>query len=360
MIEQAYPLESGAKLRITAEGVRRERTGVHAKISIYQDAVLLAFSQFNVERDEERGRLARSAHAGLGEIDAAGLPIVDCKHLLDLFCSGVWDRHVGETEIEAMAPQADNRRRFLLKPYVLEGGGVILFGPPGRGKSYVALTMAVALDAGLAELFTIPRSARALYVNLERSAPSMAKRLHEVNRALRLDDDRALLFLNARGKGMADIAESIKRAVAKHNIEFVVLDSLSRAGGGDLNDNRTANSVIDLLNASCPSWLAIGHAPRADATHLYGSIHFDAGADVVISLRSAQKDDSLLVGLEVTKANDIKRPPIKALALMFDDDGLIGIDRADGLAIDEIDRLNKMKQRLRGQADAGLERKMGL
>lgn len=345
-IEERFPLESGSALRIEADGVRRERTGVHAKVSLYQDTVLLAFSQFNVERDEERGRLARSAHAGLGEIDAAGMPLIDLKHALDLFCSTLWERHIGATQVEVLAPVATYARRFLLRPYVLSGGGVILFGPPGRGKSYISLAMAVALDAGVDDLFAIPQPARAMYVNLERSPESMAKRLHEVNRAMRLDPDRGLLFVNARGKGLSDIAEAIRRAVAEWGVEFVVLDSLSRAGGGDLNENQTANRVIDMLNSSCPSWLAIGHAPRADASHLFGSVHFDAGADVVISLKSAAHDDMITVGLEVTKANDIRKPPIRAFSLVFDEDGLIDIERSDGLALEELNKLLALKKRL--------------
>ena len=35
-------------------------------------------------------------------------------------------------------------------------------------------------------------------------------------------------------------------------------------------------------NSLCESWVAIAHTPRADASHVFGSVMFEAAADVVV------------------------------------------------------------------------------
>ena len=56
------PVNGGAPLRFLATNVRRERTGIHATLHIVLGDRDLAWTTCNVERDEERGRLARKAH----------------------------------------------------------------------------------------------------------------------------------------------------------------------------------------------------------------------------------------------------------------------------------------------------------
>lgn len=234
--------------------------------------------------------------------------------------------------VEEMAGNLDiPPAQFLIRPYVLKGGGSILFGPPGKGKSNTAMLMTVSLDAGLENgLFDIVRPVRALYINLERPKESMEARLGRVNDVLGLEPARPLLFMNQRGRALADLMERIRQTIRRYDVGFVVLDSITRAAGGaDLNDNRTGNQIIDLMNSLEVAWLGIGHTARADDTHLFGSQMFDAGADALISLASQETAHELGVSLAVEKANDFKRKqPALTLAYQFDDDGLINVRRA--------------------------------
>jgi hypothetical protein len=129
--------------------------------------------------------------------------------------------------------------------------------------------------------------------------------------------------MNQRGKSLADIYESARREVQQYGVGHVCLDSISRAGAGDLNENQPVNRIMDLLNGLAPSWTGIAHAPRASDEHIFGGIHFDAGADVVVRVTAEEKGDQLLgVGLKITKANDVPKPDLEALALEFASYGL--------------------------------------
>jgi hypothetical protein len=322
-------VDMGHALSFRAEQIRGERTGTHARVTLSCNDAILAWSNFNIERDEDRLRLANSAFKHLNGLSAA-YPAINLKADLDQFCAGLWDAHVAGTMPAPMSGSAVSiPPRFLLYPFVLQEGGTIIFAPPGRGKSYTLMLMAVCMDAGLEKLWHPVKETKVLFVNLERGARSVADRLGNINQALGLSRTRPLHTLNARGKSLADVAAAAERYIDQHQIGCVFVDSISRAGAGDLNANENVNRIIDVLNRMCPSWVGLAHTPRSDESHLYGGVHFEAGADVVVRLLSEQDEDGPLgIGLDITKQNDVGRVPMWTAALEFSDSGLSLVRRA--------------------------------
>lgn len=332
VIKQEHQLHTGRTLIFMAQGVRKEKTGVHATVTIALDNERLAWSNFNVERDEDRVRLANSAHKALEGLEREVWTQDDMRRALSAFCAGLWGQHMGAVPTGAMA---GGRRKegppFAIHPYVIEGGGTVLFGPPGRGKSFTGMLMAVSMDAGYDGLFGVKRPRKTMYVNIERSESSMADRLARINDCLGEPEERPLHFLNARGRSLADVADACERYVYEHEIEVGVLDSISRAGMGDLNENQAANRIIDSLNRIFPTWVALAHTPRSDDSHTYGSIHFDAGFDIGVKLSSQMRDKALGVALTITKANDTElggKPMMYVLE--FDHTGLVNLRQPKG------------------------------
>lgn len=335
----AREFEGYFPLGVQAQYVRRERTGLHGRLTITYGTTVLAWSNFNLEKDEERVRIANSAYSHLRK------PLIDTykkeflKHDLDLFCRGLDDAMVGTIEVEQLGGPLERKPLdFWLPPYLISGGGTILYGPPGRGKSYTALLMAISLDAGLRMFWPVPRARRPLFVNLERSRDSLAARIGAVNRALGLPPDRKLDVINARGRTLAEVADRVRRAMHEHGKDVLFLDSISRAGAGDLNENQPVNRITDLLNNLSPTWLALGHTPRGDESHVYGSTMFEAAADVMVMLASERRADGTIgIGLEITKANDAPTGgPMQVLAYSFDDMGLTGCSHGDPSQFSEL------------------------
>jgi len=323
---------TGLTVGFRAENLRPERTGIHAKVYVLGNTTVLAWSNFNVERDEDRVRLANSAYKHI-EGNKNGLkdfyPSNHLKADLDEFCLGLWEAQIGRQAAEMVNGSTERHPpKFLLRPFVLEGGGTIVFAPPGRGKSYTLMLMGISLDAGVQTLWPVQQR-RVLLINLERSPQSVADRLGNINEVLGLDRKRPLYILNARGRALFDVLAAAERAIDERHIDVVLLDSISRAGLGDLNDNQAVNRIIDALNDLAPTWLALAHTPRSDETHVYGGIHFEAGADVVVQLLSEQKAMGPLgIGLDITKNNDIGKASRWVSALEFDASGLVGVRQA--------------------------------
>lgn len=333
-----------------ADDVRKERTGVHSRVRLLLGTAILAYDTFNVGRSEERGRLASTAHKLLSDVIAESYPLNVLRHDLDLFCDGLWDAYNGRYRAGyTTGDDEPSKPDFILEPYVIREGGTILFGPPEQGKSWTAMLMAQTLEHSGAKTFWVAgqMAGRPLFVNLERSESSWRRRLARVNLALDLDSSSGMQTIHARGASLSDVASEIRRLLRdkEAQIDCIFLDSLSRAGYGDLNDNQTANRIIDVLNGFGIAWLALAHSPRGDSTHAYGSVMQDAGADVILKQSAERKEDgTLLVALEMTKGNDVPRAKRQLLAYEFHADyGLTTIRGARPTEFNELDTDRKPK-----------------
>ena len=340
------------ELQFVARKISDEKTGVHALVGINLQVgpnkmQQIAWTRFNVERDEDRTRLANSAFKKAqmmmnGKAPEEGLSGSEIKNHLDWFCHNMW-----QASLDIFAPEELEGLEEplavvpLISPYVVKGGGTIMFAPPGRGKSNTALLLAVSVDAGTSRLFAVGEQAKVLFINLERSRSSLQSRLSNVNAALGLERRRPLAMINARGRSLMDVFSAAEAYIEKNQIGFVILDSISRAGFGDLNENRPVNAIVDGLNQLSETWLGIAHTPRADDSHLYGSVHFEAGADVLVRLATEVHETRLGIGLQVVKANDL---PLTRLALykyLFNKTGLESAEMASSADFPELDATSK-------------------
>ena len=325
-----------------AESLRMERTGVHGRLTIQCDYSQLGWSLFNVERSEERTRLSNSAYKQLkGDIKEA-YNEADMRRDFDIFCAGLWDFNLSSYEAELLhGDDTPSPIKFLLKPYIIEGGGTIIFAAPGRGKSFTALLWAVSTNNGISKFWTVDK-ATVLFINLERSRESVQRRLSAVNKLLGLPATKPLLILNARGKSLSEVAAPIKKMVDKFGVKLVILDSVSRAGYGDLTENRPVNAIMDSLSSLCPSWVALAHTPRADESHVFGGIMFEAAADIVVKLSSEVSTDGTLgVGYEITKSNDVPHKGQELWAMEFNEESLSGFRTAKPYEFPEIEGKSK-------------------
>ena len=310
-----------------ATEARRERTGFHAKIGIsINNTSILGYDVFNVNRSEERTRLARKAHSRLDEQIQDAYPRAHLERDLDMFCLGLekfWNTRLTS---EALNGENIEPTVFALEPYIIEGGGTILYAPPGMGKSYVTLLMAQSIQHGLNSLWEVAEERKVLFINLERSRASVKRRIGRINRALGLGPEAVLHTVNARGSSLQELEDTIRHAIQRDGFDVLFLDSISRTARTSLNEDVTANTIVNLLNSLCETWFAIGHTAKSQGdgggATIFGSTHFTAGTDIAVRLESSAEEEGMAIKLSVTMANDIKKPAPQVIFLTFDSDGL--------------------------------------
>ena len=297
--------------------IRRERTGIHAMVSILVNGSIVMSDTFNIGRAKDRDSLVKLAKFNLSDIEQEAWKSMS-THVMTA-CIWVATRWEASTITSGSAEVEPSESTFPIYPYIIRNGGSILFAPPGSGKSYLLQTMAITTAVGRSGLWEQEQSP-VIYINLERSKDSVERREFAIRRALGLQGSTGVQYVHARGRALSGIAPHVKNLVDRYPNSVVMLDSLSRAGIGSLTEDQTANQFVDTMN-SFGTWIAIGHTPRADSDHVYGSQHFDAGQDIGIKVSSERKDNLLGVALRVTKANDIPPVPLKILVFQFREDG---------------------------------------
>jgi len=331
-----YNTDDGHVLKFEAEGLERQRTGIHGLVKIAVQDTVIAYSRFNIEKSEDRVRLVGRACNGRTKPDQFlrnGAPMEKdgVQFIFDQFCLAAFPKYVSNHGAIYVMGDTLTDIDYIAKPYAVDEGGTILFAPPDSGKTYSGLLLAVTIDAGMEPIidanqipiWDIPKKRKVLFINLERGAKGLARRLGYVNAALGLDSERPLLMLNARGKTFNDLVEAVEMSVKQHKVEITFLDSISRSGQGGLSDDSAVNRLMDTMNRILPAWFALAHTPRADASHIYGSVHFDAAADIMIAAKIARRDKTAMgVKWTVTKANDVPRPQPLVIGMEFDEFGL--------------------------------------
>lgn len=290
------------QIRLLLRELRRERTGMHGVVYVVENGKFLGHDSFNVSRSEERRKLVKATYPLISRLVQEMLEIEALQHWLDAVCRYAATDWETDRHKVVIATGKAGQRVMLLSPHVEQGTGTIIFAPGGAGKSWLLLMMAMSLNHGVNTVWGSGPVRPALYVDMERHQVFFESRQHEVEAALGLEQTR-LPYLKARGLGFANLRKILK-GWSDDNLGGVILyDSISRTGMGSLNEDDTANSIIDLANSCSETWVALAHSPRGDATHAFGSVHFDNGADTVIRLVSKEKDGVLGCSLKVTKSN---------------------------------------------------------
>ena len=309
-----------ATLRLEATNIRRERTGIHARVCVYSGGNI-TYDQFNLDRREDRLRLTKDAWGKEGDLVKVAVPLLDLGRAVDIFCAAIfrdWEasQYTGEY-VTGMKRAPGNR--FLLRPYCLRDGGTIFFAPGGSGKSWLFVLMALSIQHGL-KLFPVNQTDIYL-VNLERSADSLKHRVAVAKDVLGLSADAGLYMLNARGQSLSHLTPSIRHGLSKLRNPHLMVDSLSRSGAGSMVADDTSNAIIDTLSQLSPGWSVIGHTPRPapgqQADHVYGSVMFENGEDIGVQLASERRGNTLGISLTVRKVNDGPFPPVAYYMLSF-------------------------------------------
>lgn len=304
---------------VTVEGVAQlefdlttdRRTGeTHAELTVYAtDAVnlgkLLHRGRLNLLSGDRRERLAKYLSSRTAEQG------VDWSDVLEQVVAAVVALYrEGEPAILLRdAPEPPSAGAPLMPPILAAEGSTILFGDGGSLKSYSALALAASLHTGreLIPGMTPTATRRVGFLDWEWSAHVHRRRLARLWPAVagELPD---LVYVACR-LPMREERDRLRRTIREHRLEYLVIDSVGLAAGGEPESAEVAVQFFAALRELGLDALLVAHVTKQDAKggadRPFGSAYWHNSARSTWYAKARHVGDhGVTLGLYHRKAND--------------------------------------------------------
>lgn len=220
-------------------------------------------------------------------------------------------RHQYEAEDWHKVWKGEEQEEWIVEPLLPARRLVALYSPPKMGKSLLLLELAAKISRGEEVLGVIPAARRVLYVDFENDMQGdIRTRLTAMGYGPEHLDD--LVYLSFPSLPLLDTVMGgvVLLAIVKaYDCEVVVIDTISRAVGGDENDNDTWLSFYRhtglALKAAGKACIRLDHTGKDEARGMRGGSAKYGDVDAVWSMTRAGVGDTFR--LECT-ANRLQVP----------------------------------------------------
>jgi hypothetical protein len=180
---------------------------------------------------------------------------------------------------------------WLCYPFIERGASIAIVSEAKAGKSLLTLEIAANLAAGKSVLGNPAKKVRVLYVDMENGKGDIKERLHAFGLMAEDLEDLIYLsfpslpFLNTRQGG-----EHLLALATFHEVELVIIDTLSRVVEGDENESSTYHSLYNYcfvqLKALNISVLRLDHTGKDLTKGARGSSAKNSDIDTSWSLKA--------------------------------------------------------------------------
>ena len=276
--------------------------------------------------------------------------------LLNRACAMVRQAHAeADPSVDlAVLPITDTSTRYLQRPFVLEDGSAVVFGPGGTGKTYLDLLLAVGIAKGC-DIFGQPCIQRpVLYVDYESTAVRIKARLLRILEGMDLDwADLPFTYWPGRGRPLAEMVPALQRKIRETDTGLLIVDSAALAAGGEPEKAEVALRYFNALAALEIPSLTIAHVTKAEEDqHPFGSVFWHNSARLTwnIKIEHDEGRDVAHLGLFNRKANDERLHPPIGIRMEFDG-AAVRFSKED-LQAGITDRAN-LTARIRGELRSG-------
>ncbi|MCA9466889.1 MAG: AAA family ATPase [Nitrospira sp.] len=185
---------------------------------------------------------------------------------------------------------------FIINPIVLKNMPSVVFGLAARGKSYFALLACLLAETGQSlGALTVQRAHQTAYLDWELDRSVQGYRKQQILRAHPTLRTKGPLH-RRMVRPLADDLPAVAKIIEANDVDFVVIDSLAPAAGGDQIGAEGAIRFFEalrILNVGC---LILAHAPKptenTKTKSIYGSVFFHNLARSVWEIETEQESDS--------------------------------------------------------------------
>lgn len=299
---------NGVRFALTA--IRDGRDGVRGELTVTQGARRLSWGAFALLSTQAREALRKKL-----ETAAPGSPWGD---YLEQAC-WLLTRAARQGEpLVTLTGVVTSPTRALLSRLLYEGEPTLLYGDGDTGKSLSALTVAVAVHAGVALPFGLKpaRAVPAAYLDWETSQDTMDSRLGLL--AAGLGVDPPAIVYKRMSRPLVDEAAALAAEFARRGVCFVIIDSMmfavSNGEGAAYHEPITA--FYNALRLFAPAaTLVLSHVTGEDARRggaarpFGGAFAFNGPRLIWEAKRDPDITDAVAIAFTCRKANNLARRP---------------------------------------------------
>jgi len=295
-----------AMARVTIDGLRQGRDGLKGEVRI--ESGPFAGGEFHPLVEARLELASLSQREAWGRRLRARSPGTNWDAVLDSFCSAVIQ---AEKRLDAPAILLRDAVRpfatgMLLDPLLLAGLPTLWYGDGGTAKSYLGLAAGLSLHLGipLVGRLTPQQPLRVLYADFEFDAWEHRERMRRLLRLLPGDPSDAMpdiAYIDCRGGTIVSQMDRIRAAARHHASQFLIVDSISYAADGPLNDDETARLYYRILGYIGLPSLSTAHVPKnGEQEAPFGSVHWKNLARLAWHFQVCESQDSNDLVLKLT------------------------------------------------------------
>lgn len=188
-------------------------------------------------------------------------------------------------ELKALPP-----RKWLIEDFIPEGGEACIYGPPGGGKSFASLDLALCVARGLPWHGKKVQQGSVIYVAAEGgSGQSLRLEAYEKQHGIKLDDVPFYLVNESINLVEADDVQAVIDLAQSIVPVLVIVDTLARSMGGAEENSATdmtvvMNGVKRIIEASGACVLLIHHTGKAPGKGARGSNALLGAVDTMLAI----------------------------------------------------------------------------
>jgi len=198
---------------------------------------------------------------------------------------------------------------YVLRPILLYKQPVVIFGDRGSTKSYTAQTFAYLLALGqMGRLLDFQPDrivTKPLYLDWEDTPGTLRWRFRCLSKGTGLPS--AQIAYRRCSRTLASDTEQVRAVILAGGYDYVIVDSLGPACGGDLNAPQPALDFFGALRSLNVSSLVIAHTAKGQAGRgrrsVFGSVFFENAARSIWEINAESEDGAVKLVLTHTKMN---------------------------------------------------------
>lgn len=286
----------------------------------------LSWARLNIASTQGRATLAKT----LEERE----PTEDWRTLVDRSCRLMAAQLRKGTPAVPLIAAPPETARWLVDGLIPHGQITVLCGDGGTGKSYLALTLALAsvLQRAPSARWTVAPTQRVMYLDWESDRTEQQARLWGLAQGLASEPGDGLILHRTMRRPLKDEIVALRGEVATQNVDFVVADSLGPACGPEPETADAAVTTLLALRSLAVTVLVLAHVSKASAdakapARPFGSVYVQNLARSVIEARRSEGDDDggFTLSLYHRKSNHGRLVKPSALRFDFEPTGVVRV-----------------------------------